>query len=175
MRYLYDYVCDGNHNVMVTTQMQQFVRSCTLNEVCECVQRIALSSKVSHLDPALLHGVAYISDQSTNTGYLLSPRCIYMVLNHQNIVPGNDWRKLELLTWFMLQNIECSVTNFVGDTIDLPMPVHKHDQGNVRELPDLGASPEYLISLASGHPVIDAILVSCHHRCVYFIQTSFMS
>ena len=98
-----------------------------------------------------------------------------MVVNQPDlrIASSHDWQSLELLTLFMLQHCNCQVTNSVRHTFSLPKPVKKLDQDTIGKLPDLGSNPEHRISLAYGHAVIDAIIVSKLHHCLYFIQTSF--
>ena len=130
---------------------------------------------MTEISIAFQHGLAYIVDQSRSIGYLSSPKCIHMVLKQQDlhIASSNDWQRLELLTLFMLQYINCKVSNSVGNTICLPKPINRVDQDTIGNLPDLENNPELLISLAYGHPVVDALLISKLHRCLYFIQTSF--
>ena len=99
-----------------------------------------------------------------------------MVLKQKDlaITSSSDWRKLELLTLFMIQHVKCEVTNYAKNTILLPTPSVRWDQDQVGKLPsDLAKKPELLISLADNHPVIDAIMVSHRSHHIYFIQTSF--
>ena len=177
-RYLHRYVHKGNHDEMnseLGQQMQHFVQHYSMQEVCKCVLDIGLTSRVTEISIAFQHGIAYIVDRSRSIGYISSPKCIHMVLKQQDlhITSSNDWQRLELLTLFMLQYINCKVSNSVGQTICLPKPIERLNQDTVGNLPDLGNNPEHLISLAYGHPVIDALMISKLHRCLYFIQTSF--
>ena len=146
-RYLWRFAMDGNCDAMnkeIKQQMQQFIQSCTIEVVCESMINIGLTSKVHELSPALLHGMAYVLDSSNDLGYLTSPKCIHMVLKQKDfaIASSSDWRKLELLTLFMIQHVKCEVTNYAKNTILLPTPSVRWDQDQVGKLPsDLAKKP----------------------------------
>ena len=67
-----------------------------------------------------------------------------MVLKQKDlaIASSSDWRKLELLTLFMIQHVKCEVTNYAKNTILLPTPSVRWDQDQVGKLPsDLAKKP----------------------------------
>ena len=157
-------------------QMRQFIESTSVKDACDSIIRIAVTSKVPPFEPALGHGIAYVVDRRTSTGYLVSPTCIHMALKQRglDVASSGDWQRLELLTLFMIQHVNCEVTNCKKEKILLPKASDRWDQEEVGALPlDLTQKSLLLIHLAHNHPVIDAIMVDRSRCYIYFIQTSF--
>ena len=177
-RYLTSYVHEGRHDTMhqeLTSQMLQYIEKVTIEKACEVVLRIALSNDVNPLNSALINGLAYLTSNTRSFGYLVSPKCIHLVLQHNDLLSTSvdDWQKLELITLFKLCHTRCRATNHLGDTIELPKPSERLKQEKIGEMPCLSGRPECLIALAPGHPVIDCVLVSYSNKYVCLIQTSF--
>ena len=177
-RYLTSYIREGHHDTMdreLTSQMLQYMEKFTIEKACEVVLQIALLNDVNPLNSALINGLAYLDGNRLSFGYLVSPKCIHLVLQHNDllIASGDHWQKLQLITLFKLCHMKCRATNHLGDTIELSKPSEKLKQDKLGEMPCLSGKPECLIALASGHPIIDCVLVSYSKNYVCLIQTSF--
>ena len=85
-----------------------------------------------------------------------------------------DWKELELLTVFLLKHTDCSISNSKKSDIPILIPQvgQTYEQRVIGDFPT-GKVQDTIISLASGHPVIDTIVVSTREKKLYFIQTSF--
>ena len=74
--------------------------------------QIGLSCKVHSLSTAVLHGLAYIINSSKQSGHLVSPTCIHMVLQENDLVvkTNDDWKQLGI-TDVVLRYIDCEAQN----------------------------------------------------------------
>ena len=177
-RYLFNYVFDLKHTAMYDELERQIMDVCSKisdNEVAQRILKIALSGRASPMDYIVSYGIAY-RDEATNKYHISSPYYVRMALQLEDPdMESRDWHKLEQLTLFFLRYQSCSVSNHksIEGLPKSTKPIQK--QIDIGVVPPDAKDGVTVIYLAAGHPVIDAILVDCVHKTLYFVQTSFLS
>ena len=177
-RYLYNYVLDSEHKEMYR-ELQKQVREANVKigdeVVAQKILNIAVSGNASPMDDIVSFGIAYY-DEATYKYHISSPYYVKMALQLKGLdMVSRDWHKLEELTLFFLRYHSCSVSNHKSIEY-LPKstkPIQK--QIEIGVVPPDAKDGVTIIYLAAGHPVIDAILVDCVRKTLYFVQTSFLS
>lgn len=175
-RYLYNYVVDLNHDAMteeLDKQMMEVYEHEGRENVVSSVLQVALNQEASSLHPTVRWGIAY-KDEHTNYYHIVSPYYISIVAQ-KNLVIQRDWKKLEQLTVFMLRHVSYCMSNSKAKSTPVRIQTATKDFICQRVIGEVTLSPEKItiISLADGHPVIDALVVDPGTKMLYFVQTSF--
>ena len=177
-RYLFNYMLDLKHTAMYDELERQIMDVCSKigdDEVAQRILKITRSGSASPMDAIVSYGIAY-RDEATNKYHISSPYYISMALQLKDLdMESRDWHKLEQLTLFFLRYQSCSVSNHksIQDLPKSTKPIQK--QIDIGAVPLDAKDGVTVIYLAAGHPVIDAMLVDCVHKTLYFVQTSFLS
>ena len=183
-RYLYTYVKDNEDYLTqmddeMTKQLDDALKELDRKSVMESITRIALSHDawVSNLIALVNCEIAYLGTDEKY--YLTSPFYMFQVIKEEGLEYSSDWRKLEWLTLFLLKHTDCRISNSKQrDDSDertyivLPRVGRTYQQTEIGKFPP-DKEQDIIISLASGHPVIDTIVVCTQDKKLYFIQTSF--
>ena len=177
-RYLHAFVTDYQHYLITMNDEMLKQLDDAENEyrtsvvsVVENITRIALGQDASDRHVLVKCGIAYI--RTDNKCYLTSPFYMFKVVKEEGLrCSQGAWKELELLTVFLLKHTDCSISNSKQSDMSIPRVGQAYEQTVIGEFP-LGKVQDTIISLASGHPVIDTIVVSATEKKLYFIQTSF--